>query len=216
MSRAVTLLLLAAVLSLGARRDFLTTDEADQIRLAQEPNLRLKLYADFARQRIDLLKHLLSREKAGRASMIHETLEDYTKIIEAIDTVADDALLRGVPVKEGITAVAAAEKEFLSVLEKIPESKPKDISRYRFVLDIALDTTSDSLEVSEEDLRKRRAEVTEREKRERQELESLMTPENARERNQQAAKTKKKEEEHKKKAPSLYRKGEKKQPVPPQ
>ncbi len=210
-----TFLFTAALLLTGAAppaagRDFLTTNEADQVRLVQEPNARLKLYADFARERIDLLKHLLSKEEAGRSSLIHETLVDYTKIIETIDIVADDALVRKVDIVEGLAAVAEAEKEYLSVLEGVSEKKPNDSARYRFVLDTAIETTADSLEVNLEDIGGRTMSVTEKKEREQRELERMMTPEMRRNREGDMAEIKKEEKEQKRKAPSLLKKEEKK------
>jgi len=187
-------------------RDFLTTDEADQIRLLQETNARLAKYAEFAEQRVDLLASLLAEAKEGRTTLIYETLEDYTRIIEAIDTVADDALLRGVDIGEGIREVITEEEEFLTVLEEIEQGEPADLARYRFVLENAILTTEDSLEINREDLAEREAAVADRENRQREQLEEFMTP--AAREHAEAERTERQEEEESQKAPSLYRPGE--------
>ena len=206
----ILLPLLAVAVSLPARaqRDFLTADEIDQVRLAQDPNDRLKLYAGFARERAAQIEQLLEKEKPGRSALVHDLLEDYTKIIEAIDTVADDALRRGKDITLGIEVVAKVEKELVPRLERIRDSEPPDLNRFAFVLTTAIDTTTDSLDLAQEDLATRRREVAEEAAKEKKELEALMTPTDLKTR--QAAEKKKAEDEakQKRKAPTLRRKGE--------
>ena len=196
--------LLAAPLAAQQQRDFLTVDEGDQIREAQDPNERLTLYIHFARQRLSQVDHWLAKEKPGRSILIHDALDDYSNIIDAIDTVADDALQRRVDIKVGLTAVATAESEMLLGLQKIQDSQPKDMSRYDFVLRQSIDGTSDSLDLARQDPAARAAAIAAKQAREKKEREAELTPaERDAEKAEQA-----KAEKEKKKAPSLLRPGE--------
>ncbi len=206
--RYLAILLIVTACGFAQERDFLTADEVDQIREIQEPNARLKLYVVFARQRLALLQQYLSMEKPGRSALIHDTLEDYTHIIEAIDTVADDALVRKTQLDVGMKEVATAEAEMLATLQKIEDAAPKDLSRYEFALKNAIDTTTDSKELSEEDLHTRSTELAAEEKKEKQDRKALASAED---------KKAKKSPEDKpgvikatgRKPPTLYKPGEK-------
>jgi len=196
--------LLAASIPLAAQRDFLTAEEVDLVREAQDPNDRLKLYVKFAESRLALLRHLFASQRPGRSARIHETLEDYTKIIEAIDTVSDDALKRNLDIQTGVQAVADGEKKLLAALEELERTPAADRARYEFALTTAIDATRDSLEMSLEELGSRRRDVAAKESRERAEREASMTPEQR----QEKRAAEKKEADAKRKVPTLRRKGE--------
>ena len=204
------ILLIAGAAFAQQQRDFLTADEADQVREVQEPNERLKLYLVFARQRLDQMQQLVAKEKAGRSALIHDLLEDYTRIIEAVDTVSDDAIRRKVDLTLGMKEVADTEKEMLASLQKISASKPKDLARYEFALQQAIDTTQDSMELSQEDLATRTTSIKTQEEKEKAERESLMGDKEKEATKKEAAKQD--DGKPKRKPPTLMRKGEK----PPQ
>jgi hypothetical protein len=196
--------LLAAAPLAAQDRDFLTSDEADQIREAQAPSDRLKLYLDFAHQRLNQVEHWLAKDKAGRSIFIHDALDEYSNIIDAIDTVADDALKRHLDIKPGMAVVAGAEKLMLASLQKIQESQPKDMARYDFILKQAIDGTSDSLDLARQDPSARAAAVAAKEAKEKKQMEAGMTPEEREEKRADDAKAAK----EKRKAPTLLRPGE--------
>jgi hypothetical protein len=213
MKRAAWLFLAAASL-MAQRRDFLTGDEVEQIREAQEPNARITLYSKFAKDRVDLVKSLAGKEKAGRATLIHDALDEYSRILDAIDQVTDESLARGADLKEGLNAVARTEREALPILRKIRDSAPKDLERYEFVLRTAIETTDDSLQLAESDLGERTKDAEAREAREKKALKEAMTPTErattaAEEKAAAANKPAEAEKPAAKKPPTLLRPGEK-------
>jgi hypothetical protein len=201
------LLLLGAVLLAQANRDFLTDDEADQIKEAQEPNERISLYLKFARLRLELVKQALAVEKPGRAKLIHDNLQDYGKIIESIDDVIDDGLARKADLHKGVSELADREKQFVATLQQFDAKQARDRSFYDFVLKDAIDSTRDSLDESQQDLGARAKRVLTEDSREKKQREAEITPTEREQRkasDQQAADPSKKP----RKAPTLRRKGE--------
>jgi hypothetical protein len=199
----MVLMVLLAAAPAPAQADFLTTDEVDQLRLIQEPDPRLRLYLKFAQQRVDLLGQLFSRPAAGRSGMIHTTLTQLTKIIEAVDTVIDDTLRKGREL-ESIEFVAKENRKLLEKLNAFLDKEPDDFDRYQYAMENAIDTIEDSAEMAEEDLRMRRRSVAERDADDQERRKAMSTPESIKE----AAKVREKEEAQQKKRPSLLRKGE--------
>lgn len=208
---SVCVLIFASTAAAFAPRDFLTSDEVEKIREAQEPNERLKLYVLFARQRMDQLQQAISKEKKGRSLQIRELLEDYAGLIDAIDNVSDDALKRkGGLTSEGTTAVSAAEKRFLAQLQKIQDSSPADLELYDTALKEAIAATSDSMELAQGDLGKRAVQLTAEDDKAKKEREKITAAEEGKTIEQvKAEEPKTGDDKPKRKPPTLYRPGEK-------
>lgn len=205
MARRLLLVLLVIGMLPGATRDFLTAEEIDQVRAAQDPNVRVQLYLKFAQQRVAQMNQLLSRERAGRTAVVHDLLEDYTGIIEAMDTVTDDALRRKVDITKGIALVTPGEREMLAQLMKVEAASPSDMARYEFVLKDAMDVTRDSIDLYK-DLGGRALEVSARDQKEEETRKAGLTSEDAKREAEEKAKQPK--QEPARKAPTLRRPGE--------
>ena len=188
----------------ATQRDLLTDHEADVIREAQAPDLRITHYLHFAGLRLELVRQQLAIEKPGRSATIHRNLDEYGRIIETIDVVIDDALDDDKDVSEVMDKIVSEEEEFLSSLRRMTDDPADDSFRYEFVLDDAIEITQDSVELAQQDLGERLTGVRAADERDRQKLEESMTPALR----EQTAKIKKEEEKKKRKRPTLLKPGE--------
>jgi hypothetical protein len=189
-------------------KDFLTEFEADQIRLAQDPNERIPVYLQFARLRLALIDQLLAKEELGRGAKVHDNLSELGRIVEAVDMVIDDALLRDADISKTTTPLVNAEREFLSRLTAIQEKDPDDLWRYEFVLEDAIEVLEDSIEITSGDLGARKNGLIEADGAEKAAREKTMSQQRREEVQQVEQEQKKEETEREKKRPSLLKKGE--------
>jgi hypothetical protein len=205
--------LLASAIPLGAQeiypaKDFLTDHEADEIRTTQEPDKRIERYLHYARLRLELVRQALEVEKPGRSVLIHRNLEEFGRIIETVDMVVDDALDREIDMTTVMPSIVEVEQEYLAALRKIEENPAADHDRYEFVLADAIEITSDSIEIAQEDLGIRTAEIRSQDARDKKEREEQMTPERRAEVKAVEKAAAKKETETKSKRPTLLKPGE--------
>lgn len=195
-------------------RDFLTEHEADMIREAQEPDKRIETYLHFALLRLELIKQKLAVESAGRSVEIHRNLGEYSQIVEAIDIVVDDALVREADITKGMELIALRETEFLAALKNIDENPADDHWRYEFALDDAIDITTDSLELAQGDLGERKTNVEAADAAQRRDIEGSLAPEVRVEREKAKKAAEAKAAEEKRKRPTLLKPGEKQEKKP--
>jgi hypothetical protein len=211
LARVLAILLVA--LPAFADHDFLTPSEADQVREAQEPVARIRLYLNFAKQRLDQLQSTLAKNRAGRSGEIRQLLEDYTSIVDAIGTVSDDALARKADLTTAPAVMIDGEKKFLDQLKKMQASSPSDLEMYDFELKDAIAATSDAVDTAGEDLGARGKEINARVDSERKAVEAVNAAERKAGLDPAAGSNEEKAADEAtkpmRKAPSLYRPGEK-------
>jgi hypothetical protein len=176
--------------------------------LAQDPNERIPAYLQFAKLRLALVDQLLAKEELGRGAKVHDNLSELGRIIEAVDMVVDDALLRDADISKTITPLLNTERELLSRLTAIQEKDLDDLWRYEFVLEDAIDVLEDSIEITSEDLLARKNELIEADGAEKAAREKTMSRQRREEVQQAEQEQQKEETERERKRPSLLKKGE--------
>jgi hypothetical protein len=147
------LLILPLCLDLAAQRrhDPLNSLEIDQLRDAMlDPEIRLKLYVQFSRDRMTKLEQMRSDPKTtDRAHQTHDMLEDFLAVYNELNDNIEMYVGRKDDIRKPLKVVIEADTEFQSKLRAIKNAAnttSAEVTEYEFLLTDALDTVDSSAE----------------------------------------------------------------------
>ena len=149
--RAISLLLLlgtSVAFAQQNRRDPLNDLEVDKLRdAAQEPDIRLKLYVEFARTRLDKVQQLHADPKAeNREEQTKAALQDFIDIYDELQDNVDTFADRKDDIRKALKPVIEADTEFGSKLRAFKSSfanSPQEAGKFDFLLGTALSAVDD-------------------------------------------------------------------------
>ncbi len=131
------------------QKDYLTSIEANKIRDAETTNARIKLFVEFADDRLKKFQYELEHPSQTN----HEQLLNYlmNAYIGCVDDAADLIQLgieKQENIRQGVDLMASKSKEYLEVLKKI-QTDGKEIEIYKDNLDDAIEGTQDAMNDAE-------------------------------------------------------------------
>jgi seryl-tRNA synthetase len=128
------------------RRDPLSPLEVDKIRdSAMEPEIRLKLYVEFARARLDKLQQARADAKAApqqRDEQTQAALQDFTDVYDELDENVDTFADRGNDLRKALKPVIEADTEFGAKLRAFKSSlanSREEAAKFDFFVGSALE-----------------------------------------------------------------------------
>jgi hypothetical protein len=141
----MVLLLTVSAAAQQHHRDPLSDLEIDKLRdAAQLPEVRLRLYVEFARARLDKLQQVRADLKAtDREQQTREVLQDFLDLYDELDTNVDTFADRKDDLRKALKPVIEADTEFGSKLRACKASlasNPREAESYAFLLGSALET----------------------------------------------------------------------------
>lgn len=148
----LTLLMLLAVstaTALTEKPDFLSDEEEDKVRDAQDPTARIVLYLDFAQNRLEKIENFRSKPmdpEYDNGAYIDHLLDEYISITDALKNWIQEQYDRRADMRKGLTKVLEGGPRQLAELRRIKESPDRYAADYAKSLGDARDDLTDALD----------------------------------------------------------------------
>jgi hypothetical protein len=145
----VALLLASLAHSQVIQKDYLSSLEADKIRDAETPNEKIKLFLQFADDRLKKFQYELDHPSQTRhAEMLNFLMNSYIGCVDDAADLMQEGIEKQQNIRAGVDLMSAKTKEFLETLKKI-SADAKEIEIYKFNLDDAITGTQDAINDAE-------------------------------------------------------------------
>ena len=145
----IILLCMASANAQTVKKDYLSDYEADKIRDAETPNERIKLFVQFADERLKKFQYELDHPSASRHSeMLNYLMNSYIGCVDDASDLIQEGIEKQQNVRAGVDLMANKAKEFLETLKKI-SADAKEIDIYKLNLDDAIEGTQDAVNDAE-------------------------------------------------------------------
>ena len=131
------------------QKDYLSSVEADKIRDAETPNERIKLFLDFAQDRLKKFQYELEHPSPNKhTEMLNYLMNSYIGCVDDAADIIQVGLDHQDNIREGVDFMVVKAKEFLPVLEKF-KADGTQIDLYKDNLDDAIEGTQDAMNEAE-------------------------------------------------------------------
>ena len=145
---------LLLVVSLGVawgeeKGDYLSEDEADQLREAQDPSQRIEIYLAFAQVRLERFDDVRNRPPDPQYDVpgyLDTQLDQYIRITDALKDWIEEHFDRRVDMRAGLKKIMEMGPHQLEQLRRIEQSSDPYAAGYRKSLSDAIDDCSDALD----------------------------------------------------------------------
>lgn len=131
------------------RTDPLNDKEIDELRdAAQVPETRIKLYIEFARDRLTSLEQMRADAKVtDKAQQTHDKLQNFLQVYDELNDNIDTFVKRRADLRKPLKSLIEADTEFqakLRALKTAANASPQEAEKYQFLLANALDAVDSS------------------------------------------------------------------------
>lgn len=129
------------------QKDYLTDDEADKIRDAQNPADRITLYLTFAQDRLDKFEYELNRpqHEAQYDDILNNLMNGYVGCVDDAADQIDVAQEKQTDIRAALKLMKDKDTAFLAKLEKFDQATGPDFDAYRYTLEDAIEGTKEAI-----------------------------------------------------------------------